>query len=330
MSNPHKIWFVFFDGYQVLDLAGPLAAISSVNELFPVKTHYEIKLIGGQSGLVSSSSAHRILADAAWHEVLNEDVDTLIAVGGDNVGNFGSDPAVVGFLTLAGGRAKRVCSICTGAFLLGAAGFLEGKRVATHWSAVDELRQRFPTTTVEPDAIYAVDGKVWTSAGVTSGIDMMLALIEADHGHEVAVAVARRLVVYMIRPGGQAQFSIHLTDVRKRSDSISQMLSEIEASLGAPLSVASLAARTGMSIRNFCRRFKDEVGQSPTNFITSRRLARAQTLLENSDLPLKSIAREIGFASDIAFRRAFANQFSVSPNEYRSRFGSRRIRVTSR
>lgn len=320
MTAQHRVWFLFFDDHQVLDIAGPVAALSAVNDLFPEAPPYDIKLVAGRAGIVPSNSPLRIMSDVAWHDLIEDTVDTLIVTGGDNMHVVGSDREVANFIIEAGRKAERVCSICTGAFLLGSAGLLEGKRVATHWSSADDLLDLHPTITVDRDAIYVVDGNVWTSAGVTSGLDMTLALIEADHGHDIAVSVARRLVVYMIRPGGQAQFSVHLNNVRKRTDIVSQIMAEIETNLAKTMTIKGLAARSGMSVRNFTRRFTDEVGQSPTVYITLRRLSRAQTLLEKSDLPLKSISNEVGFSSVSALRRSFSNQFGINPNEYRNRF----------
>ncbi|MCE6076991.1 GlxA family transcriptional regulator [Agrobacterium vitis] len=326
MFKTHKICFLLFDRHQVLDIAGPVAVLSAVNDIFPETPAYEIMIVAERAGMVRSNSALSIIAEFAFQDVIHESVDTLMVAGGSGMDDLGINPAVSEFIRNVGSRAKRICSICTGAHLLGAAGFLDGKRVATHWSAADRLRECFPSVSVDKNAIYVVDGNVWTSAGVTSGLDMTLALVEADHGHDVAISVARRLVVYMIRPGGQSQFSVHLDKVRQRSDLITEALSHIEQNLNEPCCIEDLAAQSGLSIRHFSRRFKEETGQSPATFIMARRLARAQTLLEKSDLPLKSVACQTGFTSASAFRRAFVSQFFVSPHEYRSRFHAKKAR----
>ncbi len=318
--TPHKIWFLLFEEHQVLDVAGPVSIISAVNDLFPNAPPYEIKIVGERAGIIKSNSALSIIADASFEDMYDRHVDTLVVIGGSGLSSLKCESAASDFIRKMAESAQRICSICTGAYLLGSAGLLDGKRVTTHWSAADALCARFPSISMDRNAIYVVDGHIWTSAGVTSGLDMTLALVEADHGHDVAISVARRLVVYMIRPGGQAQFSVHLDVIRKRSDIICEAQSYIDQNLCTMLSIEDLATRFGMSTRNFSRRFKEEIGQSPAAFIMTRRLTRAQSLLEKADISLKCIANETGFTSTNALRRAFMNQFAVSPNEYRNRF----------
>ena len=216
-------------------------------------------------------------------------------------------------------EARRVASVCTGAFLLAAAGVLDGRRAATHWKTCAELAQRFPAVRVEPDPIFICDGSVWTSAGVTAGIDLALALVEEDLGRSVALAVARYLVVFLKRPGGQAQFSEALA-LQAAEDKFGPLHEWINGHLASSLSLSVLAGEAGMSERSFSRRYAEATGQTPARAIERLRVEAARRLLSESRLPVKRIAERCGFGSEETMRRSFSRLLTVTPQEYRARF----------
>jgi transcriptional regulator GlxA family with amidase domain len=206
--------------------------------------------------------------------------------------------------------------------VLAAAGLLDGKRVATHWNSVERLAAQCPLAHVEPDAIYVKDGKLFTSAGVTAGMDLALAMVEEDHGRELALRVARELVMFLKRPGGQSQFSAHLAAQTSERSNVRQVQDHVLAHLKDDLSVPALAVRAGMSERNFARMFKSETGTTPAEFVENARIDAARRLAEESDLPVKRLAAEVGYANADGFRRAFGRRLGVSLGEYRRRFAS--------
>ena len=230
------------------------------------------------------------------------------------------DRALVRFIARAAARSRRVCSVCTGAFLLAEAGLLAGRRATTHWSACAALARRHPDVLVEPDPIFVRDGNVATSAGVTAGMDLALALVEEDLGADVAREVARWLVLFLKRPGGQSQFSAPLDGPAATRPSLRELQEWIPAHLADDLSVTALAARAHMSPRNFARAFGRELGVTPAAYVERLRVERARTLLQSGDAPIKLVAAECGFASLETLRRAFARHVGTSPGEYRTRF----------
>ncbi|MGQ7840931.1 GlxA family transcriptional regulator, partial [Burkholderia pseudomallei] len=217
----------------------------------------------------------------------------------------------------------RIASVCSGAFVLAAAGLLGGRRVVTHWSRCDELAQRYPDVRVEPDPIFIRDGNVWTSAGVTAGIDLALALVEDDLGRALALDVARYLVVFLKRPGGQAQFSAALS-LQHEGGCFDELHAWAAANLGADLSVAALAARAGMSERSFMRRYREATGRTPARAIEQMRVEAARNLLADAPLPIKRIAARCGFGSEETMRRSFLRMLGVAPQAYRERFATNR------
>jgi transcriptional regulator GlxA family with amidase domain len=220
------------------------------------------------------------------------------------------------------GRARRTCSVCTGAFLLAAAGLLDGRRAATHWAACRELQKRYPAVRVEPDPIFVQDGAIWTSAGVTAGIDLTLALIEADLGHAVAMRVARRLVVFLKRPGGQSQFSAPLSAQVAADDALGALHGWMAENLDTDLRVERLAARAGMSPRTFARIYTATLGTTPAKTVERLRVEAARRALENDGAPVKLIAHRCGFGDEERMRRAFVRRLGISPSDYRARFAS--------
>jgi len=217
-------------------------------------------------------------------------------------------------------KTRRYGSVCTGAFFLGASGLLEKKSTTTHWQHAAELAERFPAAKVVPDQIYVQDGALYTSAGVTAGIDLALKLIEDDHGRDLALTVARRLVVFLKRPGGQSQFSAHLAAQMADEGKIRSLQHWILDHLSLDLSLVSLASRVAMSVRNFTRVFQDETGSTPADFVEMARVDAARRLLEESETPLQRVASRCGFSSPDTMRRAFLRRIETGPSDYRERF----------
>jgi transcriptional regulator GlxA family with amidase domain len=248
-----------------------------------------------------------------------EALDTLLVAGGDGAEAAAENPVLVDWVRRRAARARRIASVCTGAVMLAAAGLLDGRRATTHWEYCATLAQRFPSVRVEPDPIFVRDGAVWTSAGVTAGIDLSLALVEEDVGRSVALAVARKLVVFLKRPGGQAQFSTALA-LQTAEDKFGALHTWINNHLGEDLSVSVLAGQAGMSERSFSRHYAVATGQTPARAIERFRVDGARRLLSESRTPVKRIAQRCGFGSAETMRRSFLRLLSVTPQDYRSRF----------
>jgi transcriptional regulator GlxA family with amidase domain len=248
-------------------------------------------------------------------------LDTLMIAGGPGVEAAAADPVLVDWVRARVSRARRVASVCTGALLLAASGVLDGRRVATHWSFCAEFARRFPAVRVEPDPIFLRDGPVWTSAGVTAGIDLALALVEQDLGHTAALAVARYLVVFLKRPGGQAQFSAALS-LQVAEDKFGALHDWINAHLADAISLPLLARRAGMSERSFSRHYLEATGLTPGRAVERLRVEAARQLLSESRLPVKRIAQRCGFGSEETMRRSFLRLLAATPQDYRARFSA--------
>lgn len=308
-----------FADAQLLDVAGPLQVFASANE-WAAETGraapYGIRLVARQSPVRMTCG---VMLAAELLPRGHVDIDTLIVSGGRGVDAAVNDGVLVRWLAERAASARRVASVCTGAFLLGAAGMLDGRRAVTHWRACEQLAHRHPTARVEVDPVYVCDGRVWTSAGVTSGIDMSLALVEQDLGHGAAMAVARDLVVFLKRPGGQSQFSEVLA-LQSRDAGFDRLHAWMAEHLTADLSVAGLAARASMSERTFLRRYRAATGTSPAQAVESLRVEAAQRLLAGSNVPIKRVAQRCGFGSEETLRKSFQRRFAVAPREFRERF----------
>jgi transcriptional regulator GlxA family with amidase domain len=311
-----------FPGTQSLDVAGPLEVFMAT-ERTSGTPRYTTELIAPHAGPVRSMSGLGLVADAAIADV-DGPIDTFVVAGGDEVG-IGAvigDPDVLAHVRRLAAGSRRVVSVCSGAFVLAAAGLLDGRRATTHWSACDRLARHYPAVTVERDPIFVRDGKYATSAGVTSGIDLALALVEDDHGHAVAMGVARQLVVFLKRPGGQAQFSAALATQVADRDDVSDVQSWIADHLGADLSVAALARRAAMSPRHFARVFRAATGATPARYVEQARVEAARRRLEESDDGVDAIATACGFGTAETMRRTFLRALHVAPTDYRRRFRS--------
>lgn len=316
---------VGYAGAQSLDLVGPLEVFSMANN-YGAPTPYRVWLASPEGGDIVCNSGLRLAGSVAFRD-LPEALDTILVAGGNEAGLRAMQGA--GVLEWLGERAdqtRRVGSVCSGAFVLAAAGLLDGRRATTHWDACDELRRFRPAVELEPDAIFVADPPYFTSAGVTAGIDLCLSLVEADCGPEVALAVARNLVLFMRRPGGQTQFSAGLKVQAAATPRLRKLVADITADPSGDLSLPALAARAGMTERTFSRVFQRDTGTTPAAFVELARVDRAKALLETSDWPLARVAERAGFGSLDALHRAFQKRLGVTPGEYRERFGSAVLR----
>jgi transcriptional regulator GlxA family with amidase domain len=298
---------------QVLDVAGPL-------EVFSNAPDYEIQL--ANPGLERSLQTHRglVLAQATPIADLHGPIDTLVIAGGPGAESGSYDPSFVAWIAQAARQSRRVASICTGAFLLAEAGLLDGKQAVTHWSFCDRLAREYPKVVVRPESIYLRDGSIYTSAGITAGIDLSLALVEEDHGHETALRIARFLVMFLVRPGGQAQYSHMLSHQAVTSQPLRELHVWMLQHLREDLTVESLADRMGMSARHFTRVCLRETGMNPGQFVDRMRVEAAQQIIDSSSHGLKEVADDCGFQSADAMRRTFVRVLGVTAAEYARRF----------
>ena len=324
-SSPNAVRFIdllAFPAVQLLDVTGPLQVFASANDIVVEaggSPPYALRVVA-QGGQGITASAGLALA-AEPLPPADAAVDTLMVAGGQGVEAAAADVVLVDWVRERATQARRVASVCTGAFLLAASGVLDGRRAATHWSCCAELARRFPAVHVEPDPIFVRDGSVWTSAGVTAGIDLALALVEEDLGLTVALAVARYLVVYLKRPGGQAQFSAALS-LQAADDKFGALHAWINAHLAHDTSLPVLASQAGMSERSFSRHYTDATGQTPARAVERLRVEAARRLLSGSRLPIKRISQRCGFGSEETMRRSFVRLLDVSPQDYRARFSA--------
>ena len=310
---------LIFPEFQILDATGPLEAFDVANKFIGSAAPYRVVLTALEPGPVAASSGLRLMAEFSLAG-LPQAPDTVIAAGGVGVHAFRRDPRAPAAFRWASSRARRTASVCTGAFLLAQAGLLDGKRVTTHWQSAHRLAAEFPSLTVEPDALFIRDGGVITSAGITAGIDLALALIEEDHGHEIAMAVAREMVVFLKRPGGQSQFSAELSAQSAESGRFAGFKDWIFGNLQQPLSVEQLAEKVCMSPRSFARHFSDQFGMTPAKFVERARVDAARRDLQDGALTLDQIAAKRGFQSADRMRRSFQRSLGVTPQDYRQRF----------
>ncbi|KOG24960.1 GlxA family transcriptional regulator [Streptomyces viridochromogenes] len=308
------VLFVLFDGVQSLDLTGPLEVFTGAEKHRPGT--YRLRTASVDGGPVRTSSGLTVVPDAALADV--SDPHTLLVPGGE--GTRGPQPALTDWLREHGPRAERLVSVCTGAILLAAAGLLDGRRATTHWAYCDKLARDHPAVEVDPDPIYVRDGRVATSAGVTSGIDLALALVEDDLGRDVALGIARHLVVFLRRPGNQAQFSAQLVAQTAQREPLRDVQRWITEHPDADLSVEALAARASLSPRHFARAFQTETGMTPGRYVDRVRLEHARRLLEDSADGVEEISRASGYGTPEAMRRAFVKALGTAPAEYRRRF----------
>lgn len=314
-----RIAILAFPRVQLLDVAGPADVFAEAARQLGRPRAYQVQLIGIEAGPLRTSCGLSLLVDTSI-ACQQGAIDSLLVAGGPQAEIVAARPELQAWLRHQAGAVRRLGSVCSGAFILAAAGLLDGRRVATHWSAAERLAAAHPMLRVEPDAIYVRDGHLYTSAGVTAGMDLALALVEEDHGRELALRVARELVMFLKRPGGQSQFSAHLAAQTSERSAIRSLQDHVLSHLRSDLSVPALAARAGMSERNFARVFRAETGVTPAEFVETARIDAARRLVEESELPLKSLADAVGYANADGLRRAFSRRLGVSPADYRRRF----------
>ena len=309
---------VVFAGLQGLDLIGPAEVFAAANQEVgrPV---YRVRVVATTPGQASSTSGIAMVADEAIADVRSP-VDTLVVVGGDGTYGAVADRHLIAHVGRLAAGARRVTSVCSGAFLLAQAGLLDGKRATTHWRACDRLARSFPKVHVEPDPIYVRDWNVWTSAGVTAGMDLALALVEDDHGREVALAIARRFVLFLRRPANQSQFSAPLQAQTAEHDGIRAAQHHVAEHPESDCSVAALARIALMSERSFARCFTTEAGVTPARYVERVRVETARRLLEDTDDGVEAVAAAAGFGTAETMRRTFLRLLRTNPTEYRRRF----------
>ncbi|KQU86408.1 transcriptional regulator [Ensifer sp. Root31] len=322
MNARRKIVFLTFPDVASLDISGPADVFHLARDfLDDDQNGYEVVIASVTGGHIQCSNGMTIdTVDLRGIEA--NSIDTLIVPGG---GPPQSPPVpldAVAWLAHHGSDARRVCSVCTGAFLLAEAGLADGRRLATHWQAGEELAARYPRIEVERDLLFVADGDIWSSAGFTAGIDLSLALIEADHGYAIAIALARMLVMFLKRPGGQSQFSAPLASQTARDPTFDKLHAWIANSLNGDLRVETLAAQVNMAPRTFARRYAAVVGRTPGRTIELIRLDAACSALLEKDTSLKAIAAKTGFGDEQNLRRTFLRNFGILPGDYRERFAS--------
>ncbi|NWB28591.1 GlxA family transcriptional regulator [Pseudomonas gingeri] len=320
MNTPRIIQVLAFPNVQVLDVTGPLQVFASANDLARsqgLPLPYAPRVIAAEAGPVMSSAGLALVAEPL--PAATTPCDSLIIAGGWGTYAAAEDPALVEWVRQQAACARRVASVCTGAFLLAASGWLDGRRVATHWTRCEQLAEQYPKLQVEPNPIFINDGPVWTSAGVTAGIDLSLALVEQDLGRPMALEVARHLVVFLKRPGGQSQFSATLS-LQKSGSRFGDLHAWIAEHLAMDLSIPILAQQVGMSERSFVRHYRTETGQTPARAIENIRVESARRLLSDTATPIKRIAARCGFGSEETLRRNFLRALGVTPQAYRERF----------
>jgi transcriptional regulator GlxA family with amidase domain len=323
MARPHNILVLAFPNGQLLDIAGPLQMFAGANDEVS-RPVYGIEIAAPEPGPFPTSSGVRLVADLAFAQITNRRLartDTLMTVGGEpGMRQELARGSVTAIVSRAIGRVPCIASVCTGTFFLAAAGALDGRRAATHWSEVDALKRFRPAALVDGDAIHIEDGGVWTSAGVTAGMDLALAMIEADLGRRVALAIARRHVVFRIRPGGQSQFSAELAAQSAGNTKLQKLAQKVTAHPRIDWRTDVLAAEVGVSQRSLSRLFRAGLDLSPADFVERVRIDLARRRLLETDENLETIAVACGFGSLRRMDRAFARLIASSPREFRSRF----------
>jgi transcriptional regulator GlxA family with amidase domain len=317
--TPRRIVILAFPGVQPLDVIGPAEVFAGADALAG-EGEYTVEVVAKEPGPIGVRSGAYGLVPKTTTARCRGPIDTLIIGGGFGVERAQDDAALIRWIRSASRRSRRVASVCSGTFLLARAGLLEGRTVTTHWASTGELARRHPELSVDPNPIFVRDGDVWTSAGVTSGMDLSLALVEEDLGREIAVEIARWLVLFLQRPGGQAQFSSHLAAQLAEREPLRELQAWIADNLDADLRVDALAERTAMSPRNFARFFRRETGITPAAYVEELRVERARQLLEESADPVELVSARCGFGTPETMRRAFARRIGVSPADYRARF----------
>lgn len=317
-----RVEFFLYPDALGLDIVGPLEVFSTANELLSRngsnKSEYKVIFSAEKPGLVPLNSGLQLKADIAIGK--GRPADIFLVPGGVGVERVTQDSDLLHRIYSQATQAKRIVSVCGGAFILAACGLLKGIAATTHWESADSLARLYPDVQVESDAIFVREGKISTSAGVTAGIDLALALVEEDLGSAMAMKIARMLVVYLRRTGGQSQFSAPLRLHAKVKEPFDELYSWLRASFRCPVSVEAMATRVAMSPRNFSRKFKRETGVTPGKFLEQMRIDCAKELLETSGVSIETVAEESGFEREERLRRVFVRQLGITPSQYRAHF----------
>jgi transcriptional regulator GlxA family with amidase domain len=310
---PRRVAFLIFDDFQLLDAAGPISAFEIAERYAPGT--YESRVIAPRAGAVASSAGATMNAQGLLRA---DGIDTLVIAGGNGTRAAAQDARLVRFVAGCGARSRRIASVCSGAYILAATGLLDGRVATTHWTRTADFARRHPRVKLEADRIFVKEGKFWSSAGITAGIDLALALIAEDLGESIARKVAQQLVVYYRRPGGQSQFSA-LLDLERSDGRFAPLLDHVRSNLRGKLSVEDLAAQSCMSPRNFARAFRRETGTSPAKAVTRLRAETARARLESGGSSVQQVAAECGFGDPERMRRAFVSLFGRPPSALRLR-----------
>jgi transcriptional regulator GlxA family with amidase domain len=322
MQDPdvHKtVVMVLFNDVLMLDVTGPMDVFSISNRLLPKEKQYRLLTVSDRSGLVRSSCGLKVHADLRLQDC-PANVDLLLVPGGPGAYGF-VHPELTAWLPAAAKSARRFGAICTGIFLLSEAGLIDGYRCTTHWNYVERLAQRFPEARVETEQIYVMDRNLITSGGITAGIDMALAVVSEDHGKDIALEVAKVLLVVMKRQGGQTPYGPLLAAVPRDGSAIAKVQAHVVDHIEAPYTIDRMAEIAAMSPRNFARAFQRDVGMTPMQYVQNARIDHARKLLESCDVPLKVLASRCGFGSARHMRKVFSERIGLSPNQYRQQFG---------
>jgi transcriptional regulator GlxA family with amidase domain len=325
---PRTVAILAFPGVQSLDVTGPLEVFSAAQTLTDATGRadagYQVVVVSASGTPLATSSGLRLAPHYRFTDAPKR-IDTLLVAGGTGSRVASADVETLDWIAATSKRARRTASVCTGAFLLAAAGLLDGRRATTHWASAGELSRLYPGVRVDPEPIYLRDGDVWTSAGVTAGMDLALALVEEDLDREAALTIARHLVMFLRRPGNQSQFSATLAAQEPVREPLREVRRHIVEHPGAELSVEALAERAHMSPRHFARSFRAETGVTPGRYVESVRLEAARRALEDGRASVAEIARVCGFGSSETMRRSFLRALAVGPAEYRRRFRPGRL-----
>jgi transcriptional regulator GlxA family with amidase domain len=321
-----QIVIVLFDGVQSLDVTGPLEVFAGANRLLGesrTAPRYEIRTLSAGGAPLRTSSGLRITPDGTLADAPRA-IDTLLVPGGPGARAASADAALLAWIAAVGSaRARRTASVCTGAFVLAAAGLLDGRRATTHWSAAAALARLHPRVEVDAEPIFVNDGPIWTSAGVTAGMDLALALVEHDRDRDAALTIARHLVLFLRRPGNQSQFSATLAAQQPEREPLREVQRSVVENVAGDHSVEAMAARAHMSARHFARAFRAETGVTPARYVERVRLEAARRRLEDGSEPIAEIAAACGFGTAETMRRVFLRALDVGPAEYRRRFQAR-------
>jgi transcriptional regulator GlxA family with amidase domain len=325
-SGPRRIAIVAYPGVQSLDVTGPLEVFAGAGRLIRSRSHserpYKVEVLSREGAPLETSSGLRITPHAALEDPPTE-IDTLIVAGGSGVRQAAADASLIDWIARASARARRTASVCSGAFLLARAGLLDGRRATTHWAEAQRLSAEYPQIEVDPDPIYVRDGPIWTSAGVTAGMDLALALVEEDLDREAALLIARHLVLFLRRPGNQSQFSATLVSQAPKREPLRETQRAVLEDIAAVHTVEAMAARAHMSPRHFARAFRAETGVTPARYVERVRLEAARRQLEEGTVPIATVAGACGFGTAETMRRVFLRALGVAPVEYRRRFNAR-------